>query len=138
MGVTVDRDLFTSTGRKPQFSFGGKIKACNIEYWNLKIGHVSKEEESTSALVGIKYIDNVRTPLAIRLPQIDSKSTPRHLEQSRMILKLRVPNFIEKHLIMDFLTADGAKLWADITELRRSFGYGDIPVYMVDDNEEHL
>lgn len=56
-----------------------------------------------------------------------------------MIFKLRVPNFIEKHLIMDFLTADGAKLWADITELRRSFGYGDIPVYMVDDNEEaHL
>lgn len=56
-----------------------------------------------------------------------------------MILKLRVPNFIEKHLIMDFLTDDGTKLWADITELRRSFGYGDIPVYTVDDNEEaHL
>ena len=46
-----------------------------------------------------------------------------------MILKLRVPNFIENHLIMDFLTDDGTKLWADITELRRSFGYGQIPVY---------
>lgn len=56
-----------------------------------------------------------------------------------MILKLRVPNFIEKHLVMDFITDEGTKLWADISEIRRSYGYGEIPVYTLDDNEEaHL
>lgn len=49
------------------------IKACNIdkEYWNLKIGDTfvwkTKKRIDECIVVGIKYIDNVRTPLAIRL-----------------------------------------------------------------------
>lgn len=52
-----------------------------------------------------------------------------------MILKLRVPNYVEKHLIQRF-TYNGEILFADLTIHRRQMGYGDIPVYTVDENED--
>ena len=55
-----------------------------------------------------------------------------------MILKLRVPDYIEKHLIQSF-THNNEVLYADLTVHRRQFGYGDVPIYTVDENEEaHL
>jgi hypothetical protein len=54
-----------------------------------------------------------------------------------MILKLRVPDHTEKHLISEF-AADGKKLWADLTLLRHSFGYGEIPVYIMQEDGETL
>ena len=49
-----------------------------------------------------------------------------------MILKLRVPNYIEKHLIQTF-EHNGDTLYADLTVYRQQFGYGDIPVYTLDE-----
>lgn len=52
-----------------------------------------------------------------------------------MILKLRVPNYIEKHLIQSF-TYNNETLYADLTVHRRQLGYGDVPVYKLDENED--
>jgi hypothetical protein len=52
-----------------------------------------------------------------------------------MILKLRVPDYIEKHLVQQF-TYNGETLYADLTVHRRQCGYGEIPVYTLDENNE--
>lgn len=52
-----------------------------------------------------------------------------------MILKLRVPDYIEKHLIQSFVH-NNETLYADLTVHRRQFGYGEVPIYTVDENED--
>lgn len=52
-----------------------------------------------------------------------------------MILKLRVPDYIEKHLVQQF-THSNETLYADLTVHRRQFGYGEIPVYTIDESNE--
>lgn len=49
------------------------IKACQIdkEYWNLEVGDTfiwkTRKRVDECIVVGIRYIDNVRTPVTLRL-----------------------------------------------------------------------
>ena len=55
-------------------------------------------------------------------------------------LKIRVPECIEKyqkHIVGDFIES-GETLWADLTVLRNSYGYGDVPIYTLRDDGETL
>lgn len=52
-----------------------------------------------------------------------------------MILKLQVPNYTEKHLIQEF-KHNGMTLYADLTVYCGQFGFDDVPVYTLDENND--